>query len=138
MERVMRKTAVLPALLFGTVLALMGHKADAASSFLIHNAPLMQPERDGEQALHALEAEAAKPPVTRVQSALPDMDRSEAMRDLLKAQGFSQIDRLRHKGDVFIAEATGPEGKRMRVVIDAETGELAGLRMIGRDKTPLY
>ncbi len=50
----------------------------------------------------------------------------------LHEQGFSEIDRLRRRGSVFVAEATGPMGDRMRVVVDARTGDIQGLRVLER------
>jgi hypothetical protein len=55
-----------------------------------------------------------------------------AVRDSLHEQGFSEIDHLRRRGRVYVAEVTGPEGDRMRVVINGETGDLAGLRVLDR------
>ncbi|OYW60786.1 MAG: hypothetical protein B7Y75_05325 [Azorhizobium sp. 35-67-5] len=50
---------------------------------------------------------------------------------LLAAQGFSEISNLRRRGGSFVCEATGPRRERVRLVLDAETGEISGLQLIG-------
>jgi hypothetical protein len=50
----------------------------------------------------------------------------------LHRRGFTDVERLRRRGGVYIAEATGPRGNRVRLVIDAYSGEIEGLRVLDR------
>ena len=50
---------------------------------------------------------------------------------LLRAQGFTRITALVRKGGSILCEATGPHRERVHLVIDARSGEIAGLRVIG-------
>jgi hypothetical protein len=54
------------------------------------------------------------------------------IRRVLNDQGFSEVNHLRRRGGVFIAEVIGPMGDRMRVVVDAQTGDIQGLRVLER------
>ena len=54
-----------------------------------------------------------------------------AMEKLLAARGFSEISNLRRRGGSYVCEATGPRRERVRLVLDAETGEISGLQLIG-------
>jgi hypothetical protein len=55
-----------------------------------------------------------------------------SIRHSLARRGFSDVTRLRRRGLFYMAEATGPEGDRFRLVIDARTGTIEGLRVIWR------
>lgn len=50
---------------------------------------------------------------------------------LLAAKGFSEISNLRRRGGSFVCEATGPRRERVLLVLDADTGEISGLQLIG-------
>jgi hypothetical protein len=135
METRMAVPRTFPALFAMLFLAANAASSVAAPVASFHGAPLMHPEKDTSLALNALEEEAKRPLPTPVQSGPVqegpfEQSSTSAMRNLLAAKGFSEIEHLRHKGDVFVAEAIGPGGQRMRVVIDAQTGELAGLRTL--------
>lgn len=85
-------------------------------------------------------------PVTGIPSGVPGPGKSVApgapppgalgmdgahVEKLLAARGFSEISNLRRRGGSFVCEATGPRRERVRLVLDAETGEISGLQLIG-------
>ena len=47
---------------------------------------------------------------------------------MLGRQGFRDIRVLTRRGDLWLADAQAPRGRKMRAVVDATTGEIAGLR----------
>lgn len=49
----------------------------------------------------------------------------------LKARGFVDVSEVRQRGGAFLAEATGPRGERVRLVVDAASGEISGMQVIG-------
>lgn len=49
----------------------------------------------------------------------------------LEARGFRQISAVRQRGQSFLAEATGPRGERVRLVLDAASGDISGMQVIG-------
>lgn len=49
----------------------------------------------------------------------------------LEARGFRQISSVRQRGQSFLAEATGPRGERVRLVVDAASGDISGMQVIG-------
>jgi len=49
----------------------------------------------------------------------------------LKARGFVDVSDVRQRGRTFLAEATGPRGERVRLVVDAASGEISGMQVIG-------
>lgn len=49
----------------------------------------------------------------------------------LRARGFVDVSGVRQRGRTFLAEATGPRGERVRLVIDAASGEISGMQVIG-------
>jgi hypothetical protein len=109
----------------------------------VPDAPVMRPEQD-EPAFDVANDETPEPPRhVRPRHHRPAADElvpfeddatqsRGAIRQSLNDQGFSEIDHLRRRGGVFIAEVTGPMGDRMRVVIDAQTGDIQGLRVLER------
>jgi hypothetical protein len=50
------------------------------------------------------------------------------VEDVLGKQGFREIRVLSRRGDLWLADAQAPRGRKMRAVVDATTGEIAGLR----------
>ena len=56
---------------------------------------------------------------------------------LLSRHGFREIERIQRRGTQWVAEASAPEGRRIRAVVDASTGELTGLRPIDGSAAPL-
>jgi hypothetical protein len=50
------------------------------------------------------------------------------VEDVLGRQGFREIRVLSRRGDLWLADAQAPRGRKMRAVVDATTGEIAGLR----------
>lgn len=55
----------------------------------------------------------------------------EAVAPSLEARGFRQIGAVRQRGQSFLAEATGPRGERVRLVLDAASGDISGMQVIG-------
>ena len=55
---------------------------------------------------------------------------------LLSRHGFREIDRIQRRGTQWVAEASAPEGRRIRAVVDASTGELTGRRPIDGSMQP--
>lgn len=47
---------------------------------------------------------------------------------ILASQGLVRVSDLRRRGGVLIGEASERNGRRVRIVVDAETGEVSGLR----------
>lgn len=62
---------------------------------------------------------------------------SRMVETLLSRHGFREIDRIQRRGSQWVAEASAPEGRRIRAVVDASTGELTGLRPIDGLSAPL-
>lgn len=52
----------------------------------------------------------------------------------LKKRGFHDFSPPRHRGTTYIVEATGSLGERVRLVINAKTGGIDGVRVIGFGK----
>lgn len=52
----------------------------------------------------------------------------------LEARGFQNINGLVRRGDNFIAQAKDPAGVKVRVVMNARTGEIVGLSRILKKK----
>ncbi|MDI4665201.1 hypothetical protein K9U40_12800 [Xanthobacter autotrophicus] len=57
--------------------------------------------------------------------------RSEEVAASLVARGFVDVSAVRQRGRSFLAEATGPRGERVRLVLDADSGEINGMQVIG-------
>ena len=74
-------------------------------------------------------APALSPYVTRAASTPPrslgDMERQ------LTAWGFTEITGLEIRGASYLCEATGPRRERVRLVLDARSGEISGMEVIG-------
>jgi hypothetical protein len=51
----------------------------------------------------------------------------------LQARGFREISPLQNRGFTYITEATGPRGERVRLIINAKSGGIDGVRAIGFD-----
>lgn len=49
----------------------------------------------------------------------------------LRKRGFRDIGMPRRRGSIYILEATGPQGERVRLIINALTGGIDGVRAIG-------
>ncbi len=56
---------------------------------------------------------------------------AETVAPSLEARGFRQISTVRQRGQSFLAEATGPRGERVRLVLDAASGDISGMQVIG-------
>ncbi|MFG1204479.1 hypothetical protein V5F29_19030 [Xanthobacter aminoxidans] len=56
---------------------------------------------------------------------------AETVAPSLEARGFRQIGAVRQRGQSFLAEATGPRGERVRLVLDAASGDISGMQVIG-------
>lgn len=61
---------------------------------------------------------------------------SEQVAPALRARGFVDVSAVRQRGRSFLAEATGPRGERVRLVLDAESGEISGMQVIGFNAVP--
>ncbi|MEP9355317.1 hypothetical protein ABLE93_17170 [Xanthobacter sp. KR7-65] len=59
---------------------------------------------------------------------------SDSVAESLEARGFSQVGAIRQRGQSFLAEATGPRGERVRLVLDAASGEISGMQVIGYER----
>ncbi|MFG1464047.1 hypothetical protein V5F77_14230 [Xanthobacter sp. DSM 24535] len=55
----------------------------------------------------------------------------DAILDQLRARGFSHFSGVQRKGGSIICEATGPRRERVRLVVDAATGDISGVAVIG-------
>ncbi|WP_127091390.1 hypothetical protein [Aquabacter cavernae] len=55
----------------------------------------------------------------------------EALEESLKARGFTSISNLNRRGGAYVCEATGPRRERVRLVVDAASGEISGVQVIG-------
>ncbi len=53
-------------------------------------------------------------------------------------RGYRDVAIKRVRGDSYIAEASGPQGGRVLIVIDGHTTEITGLRQIGWDRPPRH
>lgn len=49
----------------------------------------------------------------------------------LSHRGFSDVSVVRQRGQAYLCEATGPRGERVRLVVDAASGEISGMQVIG-------
>lgn len=53
----------------------------------------------------------------------------------LQGRGFRDISSPQHRGATYILEATGPQGERVRLIVNAISGGIDGVRIIGRPRT---
>ncbi len=51
----------------------------------------------------------------------------------LASRGFTDVGQLRLRGSAYICEATGPRRERVRLVVDAASGAIFGVEVIGYD-----
>ena len=49
----------------------------------------------------------------------------------LVQRGFTDVSVVRQRGGAYICEATGPRGERVRLVVDAMSGDISGMQVIG-------
>lgn len=49
----------------------------------------------------------------------------------LRAWGFTRITDMEMRGGSYVCEATGPRRERVRLVLDARSGEISGMEVIG-------
>ena len=52
----------------------------------------------------------------------------------LQGRGFRDISPPQHRGATYILEATGPQGERVRLIVNALSGGIDGVRVIGRPR----
>ncbi|TCT06258.1 hypothetical protein [Aquabacter spiritensis] len=55
----------------------------------------------------------------------------ETVEAYLAARGFTGISNLERRGGSYICEATGPRRERVRLVVDASSGDISGMQVIG-------
>ncbi|MBB6308329.1 hypothetical protein [Xanthobacter tagetidis] len=55
----------------------------------------------------------------------------DQVADSLMRRGFKDVSVVRQRGGAYICEATGPRGERVRLVVDAQSGEISGMQVIG-------
>lgn len=55
----------------------------------------------------------------------------DTVEDHLRSLGFTSIANLRLRGGSYVCEATGPRRERVRLVVDAASGHISGLQVIG-------
>nr|WP_281503056.1 hypothetical protein [Ancylobacter crimeensis] len=60
----------------------------------------------------------------------PGMDPG-AVVEMLRGRGFSNIEVVRQRGAMIIVEANGPRGERVQLVVDAPSGAISGMKVIG-------
>lgn len=58
---------------------------------------------------------------------------SAALLTSLQARGFTDVSHLKLRGSAYICEATGPRRERVRLVVDAASGAIFGVEVIGYD-----
>ncbi|WP_051356757.1 hypothetical protein [Azorhizobium doebereinerae] len=61
-----------------------------------------------------------------------DLD-ATALRGSLEARGFTDLSRPILRGRTYICEATGPRRERVRLLVDADSGVIIGLTVLGYD-----
>lgn len=54
------------------------------------------------------------------------------LANALRARGFKDVGAIQQRGSMFITEATGPSGERVRLVINGVTGGIDGVRVMGK------
>lgn len=50
---------------------------------------------------------------------------------MLQSRGFSDVSVIRQRGPTILLEANGPRGERVQVVVDAASGAISGMKVIG-------
>lgn len=55
----------------------------------------------------------------------------DQVADSLMRRGFRDVSVVRQRGGAYICEATGPRGERVRLVVDAMSGDISGMQVIG-------
>lgn len=60
----------------------------------------------------------------------------QAVAEALQRHGLRDPVRLQRRGGVWVAEVAAVDGSRYRAVVDAETGELTGLRALPPARRP--
>jgi hypothetical protein len=63
-------------------------------------------------------------------NAAQSMDANGAV-NMLRSRGFSQITVVKQRGTTIILEANGPRGERVQLVVDAASGAISGMKVIG-------
>ncbi|MHB2165468.1 hypothetical protein [Alsobacter sp. R-9] len=59
----------------------------------------------------------------------PTLD-AAGVEAVLRHLGYRDIERVQRRGGLFLADVSAPQGQRLRVVVDAFSGELTGLRAL--------
>jgi hypothetical protein len=59
-----------------------------------------------------------------------------AVEIVLSRQGFRDVVDVRRKGAIWVARASGPDGRRMLAVVDAASGEITGLKPVDGPPIP--
>ncbi len=55
----------------------------------------------------------------------------EAATRMLAARGFTNISVIRRRGPTLLLEANGPRGERVQLIVDAMSGAINGMKVIG-------
>lgn len=58
------------------------------------------------------------------------LDGPAAVR-MLEGRGFTDVSVIRQRGPTLVLEANGPRGERVQVVVDAASGAINGMKVIG-------
>lgn len=88
----------------------------------------MEPQGSGRPRGHGVYAPyLASPPLGE-----GDLD-AAALRGSLEARGFTDLSRPILRGRTYICEATGPRRERVRLLVDADSGVIIGLSVLGYD-----
>lgn len=93
-------------------------------------APAPLPVPAGERPTRTPSSASALPPYVTRAASVPPHSALDVERQL-KAWGFTQITDLEMRGGSYLCEATGPRRERVRLVVDARSGEISGLEVIG-------
>ncbi len=59
-----------------------------------------------------------------------EVDDAAAAR-MLAARGFTNISVIRRRGPTLVMEANGPRGERVQLIVDAMSGAINGMKVIG-------
>lgn len=92
--------------------------------------PAPQPIPAGERVARTPSSAAALSPYVTRTASIPPRSALDVERQL-NAWGFTQVTGLEMRGGSYLCEATGPRRERVRLVVDARSGEISGLEVIG-------
>ncbi len=89
-----------------------------------------QPSAVGEMPLTLTQPEPYQPYQKHPPGGAHPLAPDEVAQSLLH-RGFSDVSVIRQRGQAYLCEATGPRGERVRLVVDAASGDISGMQVIG-------